>query len=348
MRVVTLEEALTLDPLTDFNTPFVIPTETVYGLAARSDSDAALRAIYALKGRPSDNPLILHISEPGMLQTLVDEKALQAPLHGGTFQTMRAAMDALIAAFWPGPLTLVFPSRSTVSRVVQGGSAGTVAVRMPRHPRLRALIARIGVPLAAPSANTSGRPSPTRVEHATADLGSRVELFIDGGPCEIGLESTVFGFPAGQPTLLRPGAVTHEQLERVLQMPVAIAGSGAVSHGALVLSPGMKYKHYAPSIPVVLFQGTRWRTAMATRVQSTDAGRRVGLMATDEVVELRAVLFFAMGHTPTEWAQRIFQGLRELDGRCDVIYVQGVENTGVWRAVTDRVTRAASEIVHCD
>ena len=240
------------DILTKDKKVVVFPTETVYGLGASALDASAVSLIYSTKGRPSDNPLIVHISSKAMLQSLLPPS-----------YTISSTYVKLMDAFWPGPLTLLFPTNPEVvpSKVTAGHP--TVAVRMPSHPVARALIALANTPIAAPSANSSGKPSPTRAEHVAADLGGRVPLILDGGACDVGLESTVVdGLAAdGHLRVLRPGGVTVEDLERV------VGGSGVKvlvhrrdyedeKQEAAPTTPGMKYRHYAPRSPVYLLMQT--------------------------------------------------------------------------------------------
>ena len=237
----------------------VFPTETVYGLGASALDPAAVSLIYSTKGRPSDNPLIVHISSKAMLQSLLPPS-----------YTISSTYAKLMDAFWPGPLTLLFPTNPDMvpSKVTAGHP--TVAVRMPSHPVARALIALANTPIAAPSANSSGKPSPTKAEHVIADLQGRVSLILDGGPCDVGLESTVVdGLAAdGHLRVLRPGGVTVEDLER------AVEGSDVKvlvhrrdykdeQQEAAPTTPGMKYRHYAPRSPVYLLMWTSTGSAEA-------------------------------------------------------------------------------------
>ena len=217
------------------------PTETVYGLGANGLDPAAVEGIFRAKGRPSDNPLILHVakkSDVKDLWTRVPEEA-------------RLLMDA----FWPGPLTLIFNRSSLVPDQVAAGLP-TVAVRMPDHKTALALIRAAGVPIAAPSANLSGRPSPTTAQHVKADLEGRIDLILDGGPCRVGLESTVLSL-CGTPTILRPGGVTREMLEAVMgSVQVSSAVLAPLKGDGAAPSPGMKYKHYAPNAQVRIAGGS--------------------------------------------------------------------------------------------
>ena len=218
-----------------------IPTETVYGLAANALSDEAVPKIFAAKGRPQDNPLISHIASLDMLPMVVRE------VPGAAYR--------LAEAFWPGPLTLILPRSKTVADSVCAG-LDTASVRMPSHPVALAVIRAAGVPLAAPSANLSGSPSPTTAADVLADMEGKIPLILDGGACSVGVESTVISLAGAQPVLLRPGYITKEQLEDA--MGCAVALSDAVLHklkdGESAASPGMKYKHYAPKADVTILK----------------------------------------------------------------------------------------------
>lgn len=240
--------------LLDLLQPVAFPTETVYGLGASALSVEAVSRIFTTKGRPSDNPLIVHVSSLDMLRTLLSVDF-----------TMPRAYQSLIKHFWPGALTLLFPSNSDVVPSIITANLPTVAVRMPSHPVARALIAITNTPLAAPSANSSGKPSPTRPEHVLRDLDGKVAIILDGGPCGVGLESTVVDglHSDGNIRVLRPGGVTIEDLERVLREEAMAVDPipQVLVHGrdfrdlkieAAPTTPGMKYRHYSPSVPVTL------------------------------------------------------------------------------------------------
>jgi L-threonylcarbamoyladenylate synthase len=212
--------------------PVIFPTETVYGLGAPLFNEEAVRQIFAIKGRPLDNPLIAHIA------SLEDAKSLSDGLNADFY--------TLAEAFWPGPLAIVVKRRPEVPPIVSAGHP-TIAIRMPAHPIARKLIEAVGEPLVAPSANTSGRPSPTNLSDALEDLGGKVAFAIDGGDCEVGIESTVISLYHPVPTLLRPGKITRQMLEEALGQPVALPPPSGP-----ILSPGMKYRHYAPKAAVRL------------------------------------------------------------------------------------------------
>ena len=221
-----------------------IPTETVYGLAANAYDEAAVKAVYAAKGRPSDNPMIVHIAELSVLPELVTAIPENAKI--------------LAEAFWPGPLTMVLPRSSKIPLTTTGGLE-TVAIRMPSHPVARAVIRAAGVPLAAPSANRSGSPSPTTFRHCVDDLWGLVDAIVESDDCTVGVESTVVSFlPDGTPQVLRPGAVTPEEIQRLCGcVSVAEAVLHMLPQDAAAPSPGMKYKHYAPAATLTLLCGSR-------------------------------------------------------------------------------------------
>lgn len=287
------------------------PTETVYGLGANALDDQAVPGIFRAKGRPSDNPLIVHVQDP-------DEVPVLAVLN----DRARRLMDL----FWPGPLTLVLPALETVSAAVRAG-LDTVAVRMPSHPVALALIAGAGVPIAAPSANRSGRPSPTEARVVLQDLGEEVDLILDGGPTEVGVESTVLDVTGDVALLLRPGGVGLEALEDVL-------GQVSFPEGKMESrrSPGTRYRHYAPSIPVVLwYPGGLWPTAGSSGVGY------LGVRTPPVDVEGK-VLF----DSPEHYARGLFSGLRHLErSGLSMIVADWPEPRGIGLALRDRLTRAA-------
>lgn len=332
-KIVKLEEIDKLDFSSSFETPFVIPTETVYGLASRIDRETSLQSIFKIKGRPSDNPLIVHISDISMLHDLIDED-------------IPDEYKILMEKFWPGPLTLLFKCKGTVSPTITGKTNepfSRVAVRMPKNSMLRDLIRRIGVPLAAPSANTSGKPSPTTVQHVVEDLGEKVGLYIDGGSCEIGLESTVFGIIDGQPTLLRPGGITKEEIEQVLMKTVEVKNK--VKSDEKVICPGQKYKHYSPEHPVYLFTGNDWREKMLKHLEKLE-GSKIGLLERDGVDYPTGFhKVFKLGRTAKDCSRNIFSGLRMLDKSCDVLFIVEFEMQMEGMAIMDRIEKASTYII---
>lgn len=316
------------------------PTETVYGLGANALDPAAVARVFAAKGRPADNPLIVHVATLEELPRVAGEVP---PLA-----------QRLARRFWPGPLTLVLPRAAAVPAAASAGLA-TVAVRMPDHPVALALIHAAGVPVAAPSANRSGRPSPTCAGHVAEDLGDAVDLLLDAGPTRIGVESTVLDVTEDPAVLLRPGGVTLEELEEVLG-PGGVrvwpeAGAGTPESGP-ARSPGMKYVHYAPAAPVYLYTGERAAVRAALAATLHDArsrGERVGLLATEATLAELAPLASeaeSLGREPAEAATRLFASLRALDSRgVASILVEGIAETGLGFAVMNRLRRAATREV---
>lgn len=307
------------------------PTETVYGLGANALDPAAVRRIFEAKGRPSDNPLIVHVAEAAQLAVVAE------PI---------SQVEVLARRFWPGPLTVVVPRRPAVPDETTAG-LDTVAVRVPDHPVALALIRASGCPIAAPSANRSGRPSPTRAAHVWADLRGSIEMILDGGEAGIGLESTVVDLTLDPPVLLRPGGVTLAELEEVLgrvRVDPAVMGAAA----GPVRSPGMKYRHYAPATRCVLVEGPPGAVAahIAARIRAERAaGRRVGVLASREHApsyEADRVCVAGSRRDPAELARNLFHCLRELDAAgLDLLFLEGVEDTGLGMAVMNRLRRAA-------
>jgi L-threonylcarbamoyladenylate synthase len=307
--------------------PVVIPTETVYGLAAPALDPDAVAAIYRIKGRPSDNPLIVHLGARQQLSVVGTE----LPPLGAR----------LAERFWPGPLTLVVATRTRLPWVTAG--LDSIALREPAHAFTRALIQRTG-PLAAPSANRSGRPSPTCVAHVLADLEGCVPLVVDGGDLEHGLESTVVDVRGDAPVLLRPGAVTLEDIRAALGMRVETAAAHDV-----VRSPGMKYRHYSPRAELWLYANGDDAPSGAPLGLQEDAarliaaGRKVGVIARTPVA---ATHFMPLPSEPRIFARALFAWLRELDERgVDLVCVEGISRAGIGRAVMDRLERAATRVI---
>jgi len=298
------------------------PTETVYGLGADALSEAAVARIFEAKERPRGNPLIVHVADA----TALDEVAVRV--------TDRAR--EVVASFWPGPLTLVLDRAAAVPLITTGG-LDTVAVRVPAHPVAQGLIRAAGRPLAAPSANRSGRPSPTRAPHVLEDLGGRIELILDGGSTSVGLESTVLDMTTEPPTLLRPGGVTLEQLEAHLGR-VRLATGDDEAAGR---SPGLRFRHYAPRAKVVLIEAGAGEEAVASWL---DGGKSVALMAQRSVGLDRPGLRVRLMPVDLEaYARELFEALRDLDATgVDAIFVEGIAEVGLGRAIMDRLRRAAS------
>ena len=305
-----------------------VPTETVYGLAANALDPAAAARIYAAKGRPSDNPLIVHISDTSELAPLVR----QVP----------DICRILAQQFWPGPLTIVLPASAAVPKQVTGG-LDTVAVRCPAHPVARAVIRAAGLPLAAPSANSSGRPSPTTAAHVYADLHGKIPMILDAGPCEIGVESTVLSLAGEHPTVLRPGGVSVDRLEAVIG-PVAVSGAvfAPMADDDTPMAPGMKYRHYAPRAPITLFSGPD--DAVIRRINSL-ADSRTGILCfngEERLFSAGAPVPYGDRDDPLDLSHNLFSALRRFDdlGVCG-IYGRMCRQDGAFLGVANRLLKAA-------
>ncbi|MBR3893839.1 MAG: threonylcarbamoyl-AMP synthase [Clostridia bacterium] len=310
----------------------VFPTETVYGLGGDATDASAAKKIYAAKGRPSDNPLIIHVANP--------EDAERYALPNDTYYR-------LAKAFMPGPLTVILPKRDNIPREVTGG-LDTVAVRCPSHPVARALIALAGVPIAAPSANLSGKPSPTSASHVVEDLDGRVDMILDGGDCEIGLESTIVKLDGDKLTLLRPGGITYDALCMVCeQVTVADAVTRQLAADERPLSPGMKYRHYAPSAPLVLLSGPANRVLAFLQEQQQAVNCAI-LCYDEECAHLQKNNLFAVGARDdvATQAKRLFAALREADATdAEIIYAHLPPTDGLGLALYNRMIRAAAHTV---
>ena len=314
----------------------VFPTETVYGLGGNGTDAEAARKIYAAKGRPSDNPLILHLAEPS-----------DAERYAVTNDTYYR----LAKAFMPGPLTVILPKRDTVPASVTGG-LDTVALRCPSHPVARRLIQLAGIPIAAPSANLSGKPSPTCAEHVAQDMDGRVDVILDGGESEIGLESTIVKVDGDALTLLRPGGITYDALCMVCEdVRVAHAVTHLLAENERPLSPGMKYRHYAPTAPVVLLEGDDDRV-LAFLKQEQKAQKCAILCYDEELPHLQQERLFPVGRKEDLEAQakRLFYALRLADHTdATVIYAHLPTTEGLGLALYNRMIRAAAHTVkHID
>ncbi len=311
----------------------VFPTETVYGLGGNGLSASSAQKIYEAKGRPSDNPLILHMASPSDAALY----AVTSPLY-----------DALAARFMPGPLTVVMPVRSSVPSSVTAGLS-TVAVRCPAHPVAHALIAACGFPIAAPSANLSGSPSPTSAGHVVEDMDGRVDMILDGDDADYGVESTIVKIEDDNSlTLLRPGAITPEELLSVTDnLRIADAVLGALRPGETVLSPGMKYKHYAPATPTLLLDGGTDARLRFLRKRAEDT--RIAALVYDEEAALydflppEAVIAFGEKSDERMQAHRLFFLLREADKLgVSELYAPLPPTSGLGLALYNRMIRAAA------
>ena len=314
------------------NEVVAFPTETVYGLGGNAKSDEAVEKIFAAKGRPSDNPLIVHIAEKKQLDDFVDNIPKKA--------------EMLMEHFWPGPLTIILSYKEgTLSKKTSAGLM-TVGIRMPDHPVALALLKQTGLPIAAPSANRSGKPSPTLASHVQEDLDGRIAGIVDGGPTGVGLESTVLDCTTEIPVILRPGGVTKEQLEAVVgEVLFDPALTNALEAPK---APGMKYRHYAPDAPLYLVDGTK-EQIQALINERKQEGLTVGLLTTVENQSFyNADSIFTCGqreHLETV-ASSIYEALRSFDKEnVDVIYSEMFPDTGVGNAIMNRLLKAAGQKV---
>lgn len=300
------------------------PTETVYGLGADALNDEAVKNIYAAKGRPNDNPLIVHIAEKGDIKPLVREVTPKA--------------KALMDAFFPGPLTIILPKSDKVGKTVSGG-LDTVAVRMPINETAHALIKASGCPIAAPSANTSGLPSPTRAKYVIDDMMGKIDAIIDGGDCEYGVESTVITLAAEVPTLLRPGAITKEMLESVIgEVYVAPAVLEGMKDNEVAASPGMKYKHYAPKAKVVIVKGDKEKYEKFVNSRKN----AYALCFDGDNITIPKVTY-GRENDDLSQARELFDALRHLDELgAEKVYAHIPHKDGVGMAVYNRLIRAAA------
>ncbi|MBQ7794958.1 MAG: threonylcarbamoyl-AMP synthase [Lachnospiraceae bacterium] len=311
-----------------------IPTETVYGLAANALEETASKKIYEAKGRPSDNPLIAHISCMDELPALVSE--------------IPEAGQKLAEKYWPGPLTMVFPKAKIVPYGTTGGLE-TVAVRMPSHPIANRLIKLAGIPLAAPSANTSGRPSPTKADHVIEDMDGKIDMIIDGGEVGIGLESTIVDVSGEIPMLLRPGAITIEMLRETLgRVDIDPAIMGPMSADMKPKAPGMKYRHYAPKAEMTLVEGEMEKVVEFINREAKAAlaeGKKVGIICTEESrAYYQDGILEVIGSREHEEtvAHNLFSVLRDFDDRqVDCIFSESFSKDRLGQAIMNRLCKAA-------
>ena len=306
-----------------------IPTETVYGLGANGLDETAVAKIFEAKGRPQDNPLILHISGPEQIELFchhIPQKAYD-----------------LAEAFWPGPLTIVLPAKECVPKRTTGGLS-TVAVRCPDHDAAREIIRLSGVPIAAPSANISGKPSTTTAQHVLHDHDGKIDAIVDGGPCRVGVESTIVDLTEERPRLLRPGGIGPEQLIAVLgDLIVDKAVTSQIDKDEVVKAPGMKYRHYAPQEPVVIVSGSREKAAAYIR-SHFEPGDRV-LCFEEELPLYRdcSPLSYGQEADVNTLSAGLFAALRELDDpRIHQVYARCPTGGGVAYAVQNRLKKAAA------
>ena len=307
-----------------------IPTETVYGLGANGLDPAAVGRIFQAKGRPQDNPLILHIPGADWLERYCRD--------------IPAAAYELARRFWPGPLTMVLRRRDNVPDQVTAG-LDTVGMRCPAHPLCRAVIQAADLPVAAPSGNTSGRPSPTTAAHMLEDMDGRIDAILDGGPCSVGVESTIVDLTCTPPRLLRPGGITLEQLRAALgEVAVDPAVTRLMGAGERPRAPGMKYRHYAPKAPVTVVTGAPERSAAYI---AAHAGPGDGVICFEEFLPMyaggaRPVMSLGPAGDKGEQARRVFDALRAFDHTAvSAIWAQCPDSGGIGLAVTNRLNKAA-------
>ncbi len=317
------------------------PTETVYGLGANALDGQAVARIFQAKGRPQDNPLITHIYDLAQMEE-----------YG---QNISALAWKLARNFWPGPLTLIVENRHIISPVVTAG-LDSLGLRMPNHPVALALLRASGVPVAAPSANLSGHPSPTTAQHVWDDLQGKIEAVVDGGACAIGLESTVLDVRGEVPIILRPGAITPEQIRNL---------TGQVALDATIfqtepmkqkpLSPGMKYRHYAPKAPLILWEGSLDKIPAAIACKAREAGQKGqkvgiwGLAQNQRFYPPEAVFLSSGSDSPAQRSAALYAALREMDRlEVDLILVEGLEPQGLGLAAENRLRKAAAQIIRLD
>lgn len=313
------------------------PTETVYGLGGDALNPASSKKIYAAKGRPSDNPLIVHIADMEALPPIVAEIPEQA--------------KRLAEVFWPGPLTMIFRKADLVPRETTGG-LDTVAVRMPVHKVAREFIRAAGGYVAAPSANLSGRPSPTVAKYVAEDMDGRIEMIIDGGDVEIGLESTIVDMTVEEPMILRPGYITKEMLEEVLETVEEDCTLMRADSGQAPKAPGMKYRHYAPKGDLTIVAGEALKVIDYINEQTTQAaagGKKVGVIGTDATIgQYHAQVCKSAGNREQDStiAKELYRILREFDDeKVEVIYSESFSTQGLGQAIMNRLLKAAGHKV---
>jgi len=314
------------------NEVVAFPTETVYGLGGNAKEDAAITKIFAAKGRPSDNPLIIHIAKLEQLDELVEKVPTTA--------------RKLMEAFWPGPLTVIFEKKKGALSEVATAGLSTVGIRMPNHPVALQLIEQSGLPIAAPSANRSGKPSPTKAIHVKEDLDSRIAGIVDGGPTGVGVESTVVDCTGDKVVILRPGGITKEQLESVVG-EVKI-DQALINKEIKPKSPGMKYTHYAPNAPLFLVEGTKEKIQLLI-AEEKQKGHTVGVLTTEENKAFyQADYVYACGQRTdlSTVATDLYDGLRSFDHhQVDIIFGEMFPTEGVGQAIMNRLMKAASHQV---
>ncbi len=306
-----------------------IPTETVYGLGANGLDEQAVIKIFQAKGRPQDNPLILHVAEPAEMEKFCHDIPKSAYL--------------LAEKFWPGPLTMVLPARDIVPRRTTAG-LDTVAVRCPDNDTTRQIIRLSGVPIAAPSANISGKPSTTTAQHVFHDHNGKIDAIVDGGPCRVGVESTIVDLTDERPRLLRPGGITPEQLMAVLgDLVIDKAVTAQIDKDAVVKAPGMKYRHYAPQEPVVIVAGSREKAAQYIKRHFVPGDRVLCFQEELPLYQDCNPLAYGKESQVETLSAGLFAALRELDdASIHQVYARCPVGGGVAYAVQNRLKKAAA------
>ena len=308
----------------------IFPTETVYGLGANALDEEAVKKIYEAKGRPSDNPLIVHIYNENEINSLATDISEQA--------------KKLMDEFWPGPLTMIFKKKDIVPQRTSGG-LDTVAIRMPSHPIAREIIRQSGVPIAAPSANISGRPSPTKGEHVCEEMNGRVSGIIVGGDCDFGLESTVIDMTSEKPMILRPGSITKEQIELAIGEVVIDPSIESKADIKKAKAPGMKYTHYSPNGDVFIVSGEDSKVVNKINSlidENQENGLRCGVMCLNINQEKYKGKVIGLGDNLDEVASNLFNALIEMDkNKIDIIYSEAFSNHGIGTAIMNRLMKSA-------
>lgn len=308
----------------------IFPTETVYGLGANALDENAVKKIYEAKGRPSDNPLIVHIYDREEVRDLAKD--------------INSKAEIVMDKFWPGPITIILNKKDIVPNTTSGG-LDTVAIRMPSHKIARELIKQSGLPIAAPSANISGRPSPTKGNHVKEEMDGRVSGIVLGGNCDFGLESTVLDLTGEVPMILRPGSITKEDLEEVLGEVLVDPSLLKKEDNKKAKAPGMKYTHYSPDADVYIVSGNDKDVINKINQiirENSENGIKSGVMCVEKNKEVYEGEVISLGNTLEEVGSNLFDVLREMDKRnVDIVYSESFEMTGVGQAIMNRLLKSA-------
>lgn len=309
----------------------IFPTETVYGLGANALDEEAAKKIYEAKGRPSDNPLIVHIAEKKEIYSLVE--------------SVNEKAEKLINEFWPGPLTVILPKKDIIPDVTSGGLE-TVAVRMPSNKIANALIKAAGIPIAAPSANISGRPSPTRAEHVKKEMTGRVSGIIMGGDCCFGLESTVVDLTGETPMILRPGSITKEMMEEIVGNVDMDSSLLKKEDNIKAKAPGMKYTHYSPKADVFIIRGEKEniiRKINELYEEKSDENQKIGVICMSDIArKIKTDEIIDLGDTYEKVAANLFDSLIQMDEKgADIVYAESFSTDGVGQAIMNRLMKSA-------